>query len=231
MRNWGIEEEECPICFDKSMNTGADKNATVMECCGAKICNQCLVKVLSTEQRDLCPLCRADHSDTSDAASVAKIRARANRGNPNAMYNMGGMYDSGLCGLTQDQALAREWYQKAAEKGETRAAYNLALSHRDGEGGPVDKVMAAKYFRLAAEKNHVQAITCYGIALLLGDGVERNIDEAKKWLRKGADAGDDLAVQQLQMCDVTSAMSGMTNMSFSSSACSDGAQVFSFLKR
>ena len=40
-------------------------------------------------------MCRSDTSDSSEAASVKKIRKRANRGDANAMYNLGGYYDSG----------------------------------------------------------------------------------------------------------------------------------------
>eukprot|EP00584_Thalassiosira_punctigera_P024736 CAMPEP_0172553636 /NCGR_PEP_ID=MMETSP1067-20121228/51321_1 /TAXON_ID=265564 ORGANISM="Thalassiosira punctigera, Strain Tpunct2005C2" /NCGR_SAMPLE_ID=MMETSP1067 /ASSEMBLY_ACC=CAM_ASM_000444 /LENGTH=343 /DNA_ID=CAMNT_0013341851 /DNA_START=23 /DNA_END=1051 /DNA_ORIENTATION=+ len=210
MLDWGIEESECPICMDTMMNPA--KNSSYMECCGGAICKNCFVKTQFTRQRDSCPLCRADTSDTSAAASVRKVRDRANRGDANAMYNLGAYYDGGM-GVPRDQALARVWYKKAAEKGETRAAHNLACSCRDGEGGPVDKALAANYFRMAAENGHVQATTCLGIALMRGDGVERDMVEAKKWLRKGANAGDELAMQQLQIIGM---MSGMGNMSFSS---------------
>ena len=67
-------------------------------------------------------MCRSDTSDSSEAASVKKIRKRANRGDANAMYNLGGYYDTGRLGVIQNQALARIWYQKAAEKGEARGA-------------------------------------------------------------------------------------------------------------
>lgn len=224
MKDWGIEEGECPICMDTMMNTTT--NASYMECCGGAICEKCFVKTQFTIQKNSCPLCRSDTSDTSNAASVKKVRARANRGDANAMYNLGGYYDSGLNGITQNQAQARVWFQKAAEKGESRAAHNLACSYRDGEGGSVDTTLAAKYFRMAAQKGHVQATTCLGIALMTGSGVERDLGEAKNWLTKGAKAGDELAVQQLQMVDMMSGM-GMGNMPFSSSG---NGMMFSFGK-
>ena len=141
-REWGQGIEECPICLDTKMDTTT--NASIMECCGGKICKKCFVETQKTEQKDVCPLCRSDTSDSSEAASVKKIRKRANRGDANAMYNLGGYYDSGRLGVIQNQALARIWYQKAAEKGEARGAHNLGCSYRDGEGGPIDKVAAGK---------------------------------------------------------------------------------------
>lgn len=113
---WGQGVEECPICLDTKMNTTT--NASIMECCGGKICKRCFVETQKTKQKDVCPLCRSDTSDSSEAASVKKIRKRANRGDANAMYNLGGYYDSGRLGVIQNQALAKIWYQKAAEKGE-----------------------------------------------------------------------------------------------------------------
>lgn len=151
--------------------------------------------------------------------------ARAERGDANAMYNVGGIYDAGRHGVRQDQAVARTWYRKAAEKGEMRAAHNLGCSHRDGEGGPVDRALAAKYFRMAAEGGHVEAATNYGMALMSGDGVAADAVEAKKWLKKSADAGDELAVQQLGMLEMMDAMRGVSGMSFSSGP---GAYSFSF---
>lgn len=219
MKHWGLAEEECPICMDTVMNVGLNKNAAYMECCGKSICEKCYVQTKFTTQKDSCPLCRADVSDTSETAAVKRIQARAERGDANAMYNLGGYYDTGKPGLAQDQAMARVWYQRAAEKGESRGAYNLACSYRDGDGGPVDKAQAAKYFRMAGEKGHIQGVTCYGLALMSGDGVKRDTVEGKKWLQKGADAGDELAVQQLQMHEMMARMSGRMggNMSVSSS--------------
>ena len=214
MKHWGLEVEECPICMDTLMNTGMNQNAGFLECCGKAICEKCYVQLQLSQRDKLCPLCRADISDRSVAATVKRVRARAERGDGNAMYNLGAYYDVGRPGLPRDQALARVWFERAAEAGESRGAYNLACSYRDGEGGPVDRAQAAKYFRMAGEKGHVQGITCYGLALMNGSGVERDPVEGKKWLKKGADAGDELAVQQLQMYEMMSSMGGM---SFSSS--------------
>lgn len=39
---------------------------------------------------------------------------------------------------------------------------------------------------------HIESITNLGLALMRGDGVETDMEEAKKWLTKGAQAGDEL---------------------------------------
>lgn len=68
---------------------------------------------------------------------------------------------------------------------------------------------------------HIESITNLGLALMRGDGVETDMEEAKKWLTKGAQAGDELAVQQLGMCNRLE----QTKSTFSFVP---GANVFSF---
>ena len=203
MKHWGKDEEECPICMDPLKNPGC------LECCGKYLCEKCYVQMQYTQQRGTCPLCRADISDRSEPTVIKRVRTRAERGDANAMYNLGVFYDEGRTGLAQDQAVARVWLKRAAEAGESRGAYNLGCMYRDGEGGPTDKALAAKYFRMAGDMGHVQGMTNYGLALFLGDGVQRNPDEGKKWLQKAADAGDNLAAQQLEMFQMMASMNAL----------------------
>ena len=51
------------------------------------------------------------------------------------------------------------------------------------------------------------------------------MEEAKKWLKKGAQAGDELAIQQLEMCNMMEQTKNTPGMSFSFVP---GANVFSF---
>lgn len=203
VNNWG-QGDECPICRDSLMNTtmGSNRTASVMSCCGGKMCGNCFLKIMTGDDPDRCPMCRADTSDSSDDAGLLNIMKRANMGNPNACYNLGGFYDYGKMGLRQDQTTARKWYKKGALNGECRAANNLACSYRDGEGGPVDLKEAARFFRMAAEGGHVAAGTNLGIAYMSGNGVPQDFKEAEKWLQASANAGDELAVQQLGMVNM-----------------------------
>jgi hypothetical protein len=194
----------CPICMEVEMCTmvGDTQNATYMTCCQKPICMSCLVGIESGPLRDVCPFCRADTSDTSDEATVRGLRRGAERGDASAQYNLACHYDYGRLGLPLDQAKARRLYQLAAEQGHARAAMNLAVSHRDGEGGPVCLKEAARWFKVAADLGHVQACTNVGIAYMRGDGVPQSRREAIRYLTRGADAGDDLAVMQLMRMGV-----------------------------
>ena len=176
---------------------GDSQNATMMTCCQKAICISCLIDIESGPLRDVCPFCRSDTSDTSDEATVRGLKRGAKRGDPSAQYNLACHYDYGRMGLPLDQAEARRLYQLAAEQGHARAAMNLAVSHREGEGGPVDLTEAARWFKVAADVGDAQACTNLGIACMRGDGVPQSRVEAIRYLTRGANAGDELAVMQL----------------------------------
>lgn len=78
---------------------------------------------------------------------------------------------------------------------------NLAVSHRDGDGVPVDDASAARWFRASAEQDHAPACTEYGTALMLGRGVPAPDPQgAVRWYKKGAQAGDPIAKDFLKKC-------------------------------
>ena len=65
---------------------------------------------------------------------MSRRRARNSENDADAMFNLGLLYDEGH-GVAQDYAKAREWYEKAADKGDTTAMKNLGcLCQRSGRG-------------------------------------------------------------------------------------------------
>ena len=180
--------DECPLCMDTEMDTEmtVGVNSSFYWCCGQRVCNQCHENLTRI---DRCPICRADRSDYSEAMQVKWVRDRAKRGDTNAMCNLGGLYDFGRSGVNQDQALARVWYERAANKRHREAAHNLACSYRDGEGGPVDLKEALRRFKFAAELGYAKSMTNVGDAYLYGRGVAKDLDVAERWYKKAAATG------------------------------------------
>ena len=69
-----------------------------------------------------------------NAWAVVRKRARnAEAGNEYAMYSLGYLYRWGQ-GVALDYGHAREWYQKAAEKGKRKGHELLGLPVREGPG-------------------------------------------------------------------------------------------------
>jgi TPR repeat protein len=116
------------------------------------------------------------------------LRDRAERGDPEAQYNMGKFFAKGA-EVKRNMSEAVKWYRKAAEQGYAMAQYKLGASYYNGEGVAPDKAAAARWYRRAAEQGHVGAQValawCYQSAM----GVPLDQVEAVRWYREAAEQG------------------------------------------
>jgi TPR repeat protein len=80
---------------------------------------------------------------------IAELRKGAERGDPNAQYLLGLVYDVGD-GAPQNQSEAATWYRKAADEGHAAAQFNLGLLYANGRGVDQDLVQAHMWLNLAA---------------------------------------------------------------------------------
>ena len=67
------------------------------------------------------------------------------------MNNLGLLYDNGQ-GVAQDYVKAREWYEKAADKGDAGAMSNLGALYDNGRGVAQDYAKAREWYEKAADK-------------------------------------------------------------------------------
>ena len=67
------------------------------------------------------------------------------------------MYENGRGGLPQSDALAVEWYRKAAEQGLAPAQHNFGCAYGNGHGVPQDFPEALRWFRKAHAQGLEQA--------------------------------------------------------------------------
>jgi len=131
---------------------------------------------------------------------IESQRKEAEQGNAEAQCFLGGVYGSGLGGVTQDFTVAAKWYRKAADQGNAVAQSTLGSAYWLGQGVPQDHAEAIKWYRQAAEKGLADAQFLLGVAYLEGQGVAQDYAGAVKWLRKAADQGDDGARYCLGYC-------------------------------
>ena len=87
--------------------------------------------------------------DFTTALEVWKIVAE--RGDADAQFGLGYMYDNGE-GVLQDYEEAAKWYRKAAEQGNAYAQYNMGVSYEQGQGVPQDSKEAFKWYLKAPNK-------------------------------------------------------------------------------
>jgi hypothetical protein len=116
-------------------------------------------------------------------------RVLAQRGDADAEYRLGRIYDHGM-GVPPDPSEAARWYGKAAEQGHARAENGLGFLYSHGRGVPQDSAQAVLWYRKAAEQGYASAQYNLGLMYLYGKGVAQDRKEADLWLQRAADQGD-----------------------------------------
>jgi hypothetical protein len=87
--------------------------------------------------------------DRADLKSALRIwMATAEGGDVEAQTNVGEIYERGL-GVEPNYEAAALWYQKAADKGYSRAIFNLGTLYEQGRGVPQDGLKALNLYRQA----------------------------------------------------------------------------------
>ena len=74
------------------------------------------------------------------------LRDLAEKGDPDAQFEMGAACEEGMGELLQDYTVAVAWYTRAAKQGHARAQYRLGLLSADGLGTKRDPEKAARSF-------------------------------------------------------------------------------------
>ena len=87
---------------------------------------------------------------------------------------------------------ALKYYQKAAELGDAKGYYNLAVSYEKGEGVKQNFVSARNYYEKACNANYAFACNNLGALYGKGQGVKQNFSSAKKFFGKACDLGDEM---------------------------------------
>ncbi|MFN7708906.1 MAG: tetratricopeptide repeat protein [Sphingobacteriia bacterium] len=117
-------------------------------------------------------------------------RQAADQDHKNAQHWLGALYALGH-GIEQDPAQATYWYQRASDasdQGDPEALVNLAIQAFLAEDFP----KAVQWYRLAAEKGHVEAQYILGNIYSASDGdeiVEPDYPQAVNWYLQAAEQG------------------------------------------
>ena len=85
-----------------------------------------------------------------DHQAVYQCMVDADKGCPEAQYELGDMYHWGN-GMPKDLAEAARWYRLAAEQGHTDAQRRLGHMYSKGLGTPKNDDEALRWYKLAAD--------------------------------------------------------------------------------
>ena len=146
----------------------------------------------------MCQLAQLYHQgirgiEQNDKKAVKIWKRAAELGNVSAMNGLAFNYFHGK-GVKPDKKKAMQLYERASKTGNPRATCNLGLvlcEHRRFEE-------AVQLFRLSAEQNFTDSLCMLGNCYLHGEGVEADLDEAKRWYARAAANGDERAIELLR---------------------------------
>jgi TPR repeat protein len=110
-----------------------------------------------------------------------------------AMKDQGDRYYFGV-NASKDSAKAREWYEKAADKGSADAMVSLGVLYANGQGVAQDYAKAREWYQQAAVKGSADAMYNLGNLYDDGHGVAQDSAKAREWYEKAADKGSAQAM-------------------------------------
>ena len=128
------------------------------------------------------------------------LRAVGKSKSPLVYEILGDLYMSETAGNPPDTARAVQWYQRASAAGSINASYKIGSIYNQqmrGLTAAESQKRAFEYFSQAAAGNHQNAALMVGIAYETGRGILKNRNEAIRWYRKAALAGNEEAAYRL----------------------------------
>ncbi len=124
----------------------------------------------------------------SKDSELARVKAAAKRGDPEAQFQLGAYYHDGP-GLAPDYEAAAAWFARAAQQGHTAAQFALGKMLLNAEGVLPDEMQAANWIRKAAEQGYAPAQDELARMYSNGTGVMADHSEAVKWATQAAEQG------------------------------------------
>ena len=111
-------------------------------------------------------------------------------GDREAQFQLAECYRTGN-EMVQDWELAYQWYKKSAEQDYTPAMHALSLCLIDGYGTEKNPQEGIKILTICAERGYMKSIHGIINVYMFGrEGIEKNLNVAKKWAKIGAEQGD-----------------------------------------
>uniref|UniRef100_K3X899 DOD-type homing endonuclease domain-containing protein n=1 Tax=Globisporangium ultimum (strain ATCC 200006 / CBS 805.95 / DAOM BR144) TaxID=431595 RepID=K3X899_GLOUD len=139
----------------------------------------------------------AAHDELHEDAAQRFEYYRTLAGNPadpqwaEATEHLGETYFYGdeAAGIVQDQAVAAQHFQRAADAGDAHAQANFGMMLLNGVGVPQNNASALRYFSVAAEQGSAFAHYGLGAMYMSGSGVSKNATKAVKYFEKAVELG------------------------------------------
>ena len=123
-----------------------------------------------------------------DETRVKKLKAKAEGGDAEAMWELSCAYNFGRYGLAEDDKQARAWAERAADLGHVKSMACYGYHLTDGIGGEQATPLGIYYTTSAAERGSDTAAFNLGISFKQGlDGLPRLKSKARYWFSQIAE--------------------------------------------
>ncbi len=138
------------------------------------------------------------YKDSKDfKIAISWCQRAANKGQINAQFDLGNIYESGDFGAEKNYQEAMQWYRKAADQGDMQAQLKVADFYYNGIGSSQNYGEAFKWYAKAADQGNLESQCKLADMYKSGFGVEKNYEEAANFYRKAAE--QDYAEAQFKM--------------------------------
>jgi TPR repeat protein len=127
--------------------------------------------------------------DHAAADPLNALRSRAVEGNADAQIDLGLAYAKGQ-GVPRDDAVARQWFERAAAQNAAHGQYLVGAMLERGRGGPRSYAEALQWYRRAADQGYPPAEVAMGRFYGRGLGVDRDVAQRTDWYRRAATHGN-----------------------------------------
>ena len=127
----------------------------------------------------------------------------ANQGHSTAQYNLGKMYRYGKGDeILQDYDETIFWYRQAAKQGHYMSILYLEDLLIDiGRNTSKDDSNILEWLKKSANSGKHEAQEDLAVRYFNGNGVDKNLDEAKRWFKKASDQGNQSAKNYLNIIE------------------------------
>ncbi|KAL0245323.1 hypothetical protein GEMRC1_009402 [Eukaryota sp. GEM-RC1] len=158
---------------------------------------------------------------SNDELAFEGYQEAAERGDPEAMVNLGNCFLDGI-GVNKNDRQAVYWFLEAISKGNSNARTRLGKTIQwcqqhaelgdelamtaigvcfyDGQGIEKDQSKAVYWYQKAADLGHSGAMGYLGVCYHNGQGIEKDHSKAVYWYQKAADLGHSGAMRNLGVC-------------------------------
>lgn len=136
------------------------------------------------------------HGVPADAKKAYDCFMKAGDRNPNALYNLAGLCESGR-GIEKSSEKAFKFYQRAAIMGQSKAQCILGWMYAKGHNVPQSYEKAAEWYMKAAQNGDLGAQRSLGDMYREGFFFKKDDKKAAEWYMKAAQNGDSGAQHAL----------------------------------